>query len=115
SSHVDIAPSVNMRPSRMLQWTPQGTLLTLMVPSGRGAEPARSAVPDGPTLRLTRPTPVGSRTLPNLLRDNHDADLFEHYTRSQLVELTEGRAPRALGEPRIYESISLSGDGQHVL
>ena len=115
SSHVDIAPSVNMRPSRMLQWTPEGTLLTLMVPRDRGAEPALSAVPDGPTLRLTRPQRVASRTLPNLLETNHDADLFEYYTRSQLVELAQGRAPRALGEPRIHESISLSADGKHVL
>lgn len=114
-AHVDIQPTVDLRPSRMLQWTPEGTLLTLMVPRDRGPEPKRAAVPDGPTVRLTRPTPVSSRTFPNLLRDNHDADLFEHYTRSQLVELAPGRAPRPLGEPRMYESIALSADGKHIL
>lgn len=115
SSHVDIAPTISTRPSRMLQWTPEGTLLTLMVPRGRGAEPAASAVPEGPKVRLTRPEPAPSRTLPNLLRDNHDADLFDYYTRSQLVELAAGRAPRPIGEPQMYESISLSPDGRNIL
>lgn len=115
SAAVDISPDIRMGPSRMLQWTPEGTLLTLIVPSGRGAEPARSAVPEGPKLRVTRPQAVPRRTFPNLLRDNHDSDLFEFYTRSQLVELTEGRAPRALGTPQMYESIALSSDGRHIM
>ena len=114
-SHVTITQEVELRPSRMLQWTPEGTILTLAVPAGRGAEPTRDPIPDGPTVRLTRPEPTQSRTFPNLLRDEHDAALFEHFTRAQLVELSEGQAPRALGEPRMYESISLSADGRHVL
>src|SRR5690606_21574214 len=100
----------DVTPSRMVQWTPEGTVLTLMVPRDRGPEPQENPVPDGPTVRLTRPQPVSTRTFPNLLRDPHDALLFEHYTRSQLVELGDGR-PRLLGEPRMYESISLSPDG----
>src|SRR5690606_7702217 len=101
--------------SRMLQWTPQGTVLTLVVPADRGAEPARDPVPDGPLVRRTRPEPTPTRTFPYLLRDAHDARLFEHYTRAQLVELAPGRRPRPLGEPRMYQSISLSPDGEHVL
>jgi dipeptidyl aminopeptidase/acylaminoacyl peptidase len=115
SAQVDIAPGVEMRPSRMLQWTPEGTLLTLMVPKDRGPEPADDPIPQGPKVRMTRPEPTSTRTFSNLLRDQHDAALFEHYTRSQLVELAPGRAPRALGEPRMYESIQLSADGKHVL
>ena len=41
-------------------------------------------------------------------------DLFEHYTRSQMAELRAGAAPRFLGEPGMYESISLSPDGEHI-
>jgi dipeptidyl aminopeptidase/acylaminoacyl peptidase len=104
-----------VRPSQMLQWTPEGTVITLAVPAGRGAEPARDPVPQGPVLRRTRPEPTPTRTFPNLLRDPHDATLFEHYTRAQLVELAPGRRPRPLGEPRMYESISLSPDGRHLL
>ncbi|HEU4631651.1 MAG TPA: prolyl oligopeptidase family serine peptidase [Gemmatimonadaceae bacterium] len=115
SEQVDIAPGVEMRPSRMLQWTPEGTLLTLMVPADRGPEPEESPAPQGPMVRYTRPEPTSTRTFHNLLRDQHDAALFEYYTRSQLVELAPGRAPRPLGEPRMYESIELSADGKHVL
>ena len=114
-AQVNISPEIDMRPSRMLQWTPEGTLLTLMVPANRGPEPARDRVPVGPLVRLTRPEATSTRTFSNLLRDSHDADLFEYYTRSQLVELAAGKAPRALGEPRMYESVALSGDGQHIL
>ena len=115
SVQVNTTQAVNMRTPRILQWTPQGTLLTLMVPADRGAEPARPRVPAAPTMRMTRPEPTASRTLPNLLRDPHDADLFEHYTRAQLVELAPGQAPRPIGEPRMYDSIRLSPDGRHVL
>ena len=115
SATVNITQEASLGPSRMLQWTPEGTLLTLMVPANRGPEPREDRVPDGPMVRLTRPEATSTRTYPNLLRDNHDANLFEHYTRSQLVELSAGRAPRPLGEPRMYESISLSADGRHVL
>ena len=104
-----------VQPSRMLQWTPDGTLLTLVVPADRGPEPARNPVPRGPVVRMSRPEPTPTRTFPNLLRDAHDAALFEHYTRAQLVELAPGRRPRPLGEPRMYRSISLSPDGGHVL
>ena len=115
AAHVDITPGVELRPSRMLQWTPEGTLLTLVVPVDRGAEPARPAVPEGPMMRRTRPEPTPTRTFPNLLRDSHDAALFEHYTRAQLVELAAGQPPRALGEPRMYESVALAADGRHLL
>jgi dipeptidyl aminopeptidase/acylaminoacyl peptidase len=104
-----------VRTSRMLQWTAEGTVLTFAVPAGRGAEPARPQVPPGPMVRQSRPEATPTRTFPFLLRDAHDATLFEHYTRAQLVELAAGRRARPLGEARIYESIALSPDGRHVL
>ncbi len=103
------------RPSRMLQWTPEGTVITLLVPSDRGREPVRNRVPSSPIVRRTRPRPMPSRTLPFLLEDEHDERLFEHYTRSQIAELAPGKRPRLLGEPGIYRSISLSPDGRHIL
>ncbi|MBW3534409.1 MAG: prolyl oligopeptidase family serine peptidase [Gemmatimonadetes bacterium] len=102
-------------PSDMIQWTPEGTLITLLVPSGRGAEPAEDPVPVGPVMRRTRDEAVTTRTFPNLLDDEHDERLFEHYTASQMAELAAGRAPRALGAPAMWESIALSPDGRHVL
>ncbi len=103
------------QPSSMLQWTPEGTVITLLVPSDRGPEPARDPIPTGPLTRRTREEPTSTRTFPNLLENPHDEVLFEHYTRSQITELRPGSSARPLGEPGMYESISLSPDGQHLL
>ena len=102
-------------PSNMLQWTPEGTVITLIVPMDRGPEPARDPIPTGPVVRRTRPEPTPTPTYPNLLRDDHDETLFEHYTRSQIAELGGGAAPKMIGMPGMYESISLSPDGRHLL
>ncbi len=103
------------QPSNMLQWTPEGTVITLLVPSNRGPEPARNPIPTGPLTRRTREEPTSTRTFPNLLENPHDEVLFEFYTRSQIAELRPGASPRPLGEPGMYQSLSLSPDGQHLL
>ncbi|WP_419856943.1 alpha/beta hydrolase family protein [Candidatus Palauibacter irciniicola] len=102
-------------PSRMLQWTPAGSILTLAAPADRGSPPSSPALPSGPTIRHTRAEATPTRTMPFLLEDEHGADMFEYYTRSQIVELAPGRSPRAVGEPGMYESLSSSPDGRHVI
>jgi dipeptidyl aminopeptidase/acylaminoacyl peptidase len=102
------------RPSNMIQWTPEGTVISLLVPEGRGAEPARSRMPTGPLTRNTRAEATRTRTYPNLLEDAHDEMLFERYTTSQIAELGDGD-PKPIGEPGMYESIRLSADGEHIL
>ncbi len=103
------------RASDMVQWTPEGTLLTLLVPADRGPEPVEDPIPHGPLTRSTREEPTSTRTFPNLLEDPHDEDLFEFYTRSQLAEIGTDGSVRDLGEPAMYESIALSPDSRHVL
>ncbi|NNF29715.1 MAG: S9 family peptidase, partial [Gemmatimonadetes bacterium] len=65
--------------------------------------------------RATRDEATSTRTYPNLLEDPHDETLFEHYTTSQLVGLSVDGDVEELGDPAMYESISASPDGQHVL
>ncbi|MEZ4416571.1 MAG: prolyl oligopeptidase family serine peptidase [Gemmatimonadota bacterium] len=103
------------RASDMVQWTPEGTLLTLAAPTGRGAPPAEPTVPSGPFMRTSDSERTPNPTYPFLLRDPHDADLFEYYTTSQIVEVSAGGRPRALGAPGMYERISLSPDGRYIL
>lgn len=103
------------RPSNMLQWTPDGSVLTLLVPGDRGMEPPRDRVPTGPVTRRTRDEPTPTRTFPNLLDDTHDETLFEHYTRSQIAEIGTDGSVRELGEPGMYQSLELSADGEHLL
>ena len=102
-------------PSRMLQWTPSGSIVTLAAPADRGPKPPAPVLPSGPTIRHTRAAATPTRTMPFLLQDDHDSDLLEYHTRSQIVELAPGRSPRPIGDPGMYESVSLSPDGRHLI
>lgn len=103
------------RPSSMLQWTAQGTVISLMVPEGRGAEPVRNRIPDGPVTRHTRPEPTRTATYPFLLDDENDARLFEFYTTAQIAEFSEGSDPRPIGAPGMVTSIEISPDGEWLM
>lgn len=103
------------RPSNMVQWTPDGGVISLLVPAGRGAEMERNPVPSGPVMRKTRDEATRTRTYPNLLEDEHDEYLFERYTTSQIAELRPGASPRPIGAPGMYQSISVSADGEHIM
>ncbi len=101
--------------SAMLQWTPQGSVITLLVPIKRGPEPKNSDIPRSPIIRHTREKAAPTETFPFLLRTAHDKEIFRYYTTSQLTELAPGKPPRLLGEPAMYMNIALSPDGKYIL
>jgi dipeptidyl aminopeptidase/acylaminoacyl peptidase len=108
-------PNAPAPDSQMLQWLPDGSLLTLLVPSDRGPEPVNTAVPTGPEVRRTRDKATPTATQPFLLKSPHDQALFKHYTTAQLASLAPGRAPKSIGAPAMYTQFSLSPDGKYVL
>ena len=101
--------------SAMLQWTPDGSVITLLVPADRGPEPQKSAIPSSPLIRHTRKKASATPTYPFLLRSAHDKELFRYYTTSQLAELAPGKSPRPIGKPAMYMNIALSPDGKYIL
>lgn len=101
--------------SAMLQWTPNGSVVTLLVPPGRGPEPEKNAVPGTPLIRRTRDKASQTPTYPFLLRTPYEKDLFEYHTTSQLAILAPGREIKMIGEPAMYETISISPDGLYIL
>ena len=101
--------------SRMLQWTPEGSVITLARPRTLGSPPNPPTVPTGPMVRSSGPEATPNPTYPNLLRDAHDADLFEHYTTSQIVEIREDGSTTEVGAPGMYERLVLSPDGQYLM
>lgn len=101
-------------PSAMLQWTPEGGVLTLVPVENRGESP-RAARSSGPIIRKTREDEVPNPTYPFLLRTDADADLFEYHATSQIAEIDPRGRTRRVGTPGMYESISLSPDGMHIL
>jgi dipeptidyl aminopeptidase/acylaminoacyl peptidase len=100
---------------RMLQWLPDGSLLTALVPANRGAEPAEPSVPTAPIIRRSREKETPTSTQPFLLRTAHDERLFKYYTTAQLATVAPGRAPRTIGEPAMYLDYWLSPDGTAIL
>lgn len=100
---------------RMLQWTPDGSILTLIVPADRGPEPQGSAIWPGPRVYRSREKATPTVTLPFLFKSDHEQALFRHYTTSQLAMLAPGKSPRKIGAPAMYMEFSLSPDGKHVL
>lgn len=101
-------------PSRMLQWTPEGGILTLVPVENRGLAPS-AARSTGPVIRKTRKDESPNPTYPFLLRTERDADLFEYHTTSQIAEIDSRGRTHRIGPPGMYESISLSPDGTHIL
>lgn len=101
--------------SNMLQWTQSGSVVTLLVPPGRGTEPEKTAIPETPIIRHTRDKASQTPTYPFLLRTPYEKDLFEYYTTSQLAILAPGQEIKMIGEPAMYENISISPDGQYIL
>lgn len=101
--------------SNMLQWTQSGSVVTLLVPPGRGAEPEKTAIPGTPIIRHTRDKASQTPTYPFLLRTPHEKDLFEYHTTSQLAILAPGQEIKMIGEPAMYENISISPDGLYIL
>ncbi len=99
----------------LLQWTPENSVITLLVPANRGPEPQADPIPGAPMIRRTREKPTPTRTLPFLLRTTHDQDLFRYYTTAQLAELAPGRPAKAIGRPGMYTGLSVSPDGRHIL
>jgi WD40 repeat protein/dienelactone hydrolase len=101
--------------SNMLQWTQDGSVVTLLVPPGRGPEPVKAGIPDTPIIRHTREKASQTPTYPFLLRTPYEKDLFEYHTISQLGVLAPGREIKMIGEPAMYENISISPDGLYIL
>lgn len=101
------------------QWMPDSrSLLVQLVPEGRGEAPAPPVAPSGPVVQESGGKAAPVRTYQDLLKDPHDAALFEHYCTSQLAILSgEGEAAtvQKVGKPAIHIGADPSPDGQFVL
>ncbi len=99
-----------------ISWTGAGTLIVRTIPGGRGDSPRAPAVPVGPVVEETAGKASQMATFQDLLRNPHDAALFEHYAPAQLavVDAAAGTATR-LGEPGLYTDVDPSPDRQYLL
>ncbi|MDN2710953.1 prolyl oligopeptidase family serine peptidase [Janthinobacterium sp. SUN118] len=103
---------------RGFSWMPDSkTLLVQLKPAKLGAAPVPNGIPTGPSIQDSLPGGAVKqlRTYPDLLKNEQDAQLFEHYTTVQLALLDVAGKQRLVGQPGQFSRVSASPDGKHLL
>lgn len=102
-----------------IEWMPdQRTLLVRLIPSGRGAAPAQPEVPQGPNIQQSMgdSSPSSTYEVRDVLKNAHDADLFDYYATAQLALVDTQTGKISLrGKPAVYSVMAPAPDGEHIL
>jgi dipeptidyl aminopeptidase/acylaminoacyl peptidase len=128
ATYVYVADAATGRPRRVstmpvlatlvttVHWTADGkSIATVLLPDGRGPEPAAPAVAAGPQVRLTTPGAKNkTRTYADLLEGPYDQSLLAYYATGQLATLdVVSRAVRRIGRPAMIQAVDPSPDGRY--
>jgi len=100
-----------------VDWLKDGTtLLVQLVPAGRGPAPEETRVPTGPNIQENQGKAAPAETYEDMIKSNHDEDLFEYYFTSQLtlIDAATGRKTM-VGRPGILENVTPSPSGEFIL
>jgi dipeptidyl aminopeptidase/acylaminoacyl peptidase len=103
---------------RGFSWMPDSqSLLVHLTPAGQGPAPQASGIPAGPSLQDSVPGGGARqlRTYPDLLKNDDDARLFEHYITLQLAQLDLSGSVRTIGAPGQFARAVLAPGGRHLL
>jgi dipeptidyl aminopeptidase/acylaminoacyl peptidase len=99
-------------------WMPDSaSLLVHLKPASHAKAPQAAGVPSGPSTQDTQPS-AGARqlrTYQDLLKNEEDARLFEHYATVQLALVGLDGEARMVGTPDLFIGASIAPDGQHLL
>lgn len=99
-------------------WMPDSRgLLVSLRPQDQDVAPKTDGVPTGPSIQQTdRGAAVRSiRTYQDLLKNQRDAAIFEHYLTTQMGRADLAGKLTLLGEPDLHIGASPSPDGKHLL
>jgi dipeptidyl aminopeptidase/acylaminoacyl peptidase len=97
-------------------WTGSAALVCTFVPAGRGAEPVRAEIPEGPIVQeALSGRAERAATYQDLLKNPHDEAIFEHYATSQLGRVTLTGTVTDIGKQAIISEASSSPDGRWLL
>jgi len=99
------------------EWTGDGeSIIAILLPEERGAEPRRPQTPDVIKVRRTTNDENRLRTYQDLLEDSHDANLLEYYLTGQLAKIdVESNSIQHIGDPAMIRSFDASPIGEHVI
>jgi dipeptidyl aminopeptidase/acylaminoacyl peptidase len=99
-------------------WLPDSSgLLVTMKPAALGKAPVATGIPAGPS---TQDSQQGAgarqlRTYPDLLKNEEDARLFEHYATVQMALVDVAGKTRLVGAPDLFIGTRLSPNGKYIL
>jgi dipeptidyl aminopeptidase/acylaminoacyl peptidase len=101
-------------PGGFFRWTSSGlaVLTRLVVESD---PPSLHSVPTGPSIRESSGEKAPLRTYQDLLKDDADADLFQHYATSQLARVALDGTVENLGDPAVTYTYRASPDRRYIL
>ncbi len=111
-------PALNTVAGRGFAWMPDNTsLLVRLRPAGQGAAPQAVVIPSGPNSQDALPggTQRQSRTLPDLLKNESDAAIFDHFMLAQAAVVDLQGKVTLIGKPDRFLAMSTSPDGQLLL
>jgi dipeptidyl aminopeptidase/acylaminoacyl peptidase len=108
--------SVNAANITSFEWTADGkSIVTVMVPENRGAEPKEPVIADAVRVRVNENTKLKTRNFFDLLENPHDKKLFEYFNTGQLAVIdVKSRGVTKIGEPGMIRSMDPSPDGKFV-
>ncbi len=116
-SGVEINGTLSGPGRNVVEWLSDNrTLLARLVPSGRGAPPSESPVPEGPHVQEGTGKSGPIRTYEDMLATPHDETLFDYYCGTQLayIDTATGKT-EPTGKPGIFVTAKPSPDGKYAL
>jgi len=95
-------------------WAGNNKLMYKTVPLNYRSYPPPPAAPRGPVVQENLGKAAASRTFQDLIKNGYDEDLFDYMATAQLV-IHENGTERAIRQPAIYSSVSVSPDKNYVM
>ncbi|MGD8237051.1 MAG: prolyl oligopeptidase family serine peptidase [Armatimonadota bacterium] len=97
-------------------WLPDSeTIVCKTVPEGPAGAPEPPTVPSGPVVQQTADKQAPARTYQDLLKNEHDEALFEHYFAVQVQKVSLDGRSSPIGSPGIICRVSPSPNGRCLL
>ena len=112
------ARALNTVYGRGFSWIPDSqNLLVRLRPQGQGAAPTGSLIPQGPNAQDAAADGAQRqiRTLQDLLKNENDAQTFDHYTLVQLAIIDLAGNTKNVGDADRIAGVNVSPDGKYAL